>query len=69
MVRGNLADETRRWLEDEINNDNLMPGDSLDERDLAKRRGVSRTPIREAIHQLTAQGLVRSLHRQGVYVA
>jgi DNA-binding GntR family transcriptional regulator len=67
--RSNLAQEVRRRLEDEINNGSLMPGDALDERQLAKRFQVSRTPIREAIFQLAAQGLVRAIPRQGVYVA
>lgn len=56
-------------LEDEINDGRLMPGDPLDERQLAERFKVSRTPIREAIYQLAAQGLVRAIHRQGVYVS
>lgn len=67
--RSNLAQEVRRRLEDEINNGKLMPGDALDERALAERFQVSRTPIREAIHQLAAQGLVRAIPRQGVYVS
>lgn len=67
--RNNLAQEVRRMLEDEINNGRLMPGDALDERQLADRFKVSRTPIREAIHQLAAQGLVRAIPRQGVYVS
>ena len=67
--RNNLAQEVRRLLEDEINSGRLMPGDALDERQLAERFKVSRTPIREAIHQLAAQGLVRAIPRQGVYVS
>lgn len=42
--RINLAQEVRRMLEDEINNGRLMPGDALDERQLAERFQVSRTP-------------------------
>jgi DNA-binding GntR family transcriptional regulator len=67
--RSNLAQEVRRMLEDEINDGRLMPGDALDERQLAERFKVSRTPIREAIYQLSAQGLVRAIPRQGVYVS
>jgi DNA-binding GntR family transcriptional regulator len=65
----NLADEIRQRLEEEINRGQLLPGDALDERELAARFGVSRTPVREAITQLAAQGLVTSAPRQGVYVA
>jgi DNA-binding GntR family transcriptional regulator len=65
----NLAAEVRRQLEDEINGGKLLPGDALDERELAHRFGVSRTPVREAITQLAVQGLVTTTPRQGVHVA
>lgn len=40
----------------------------LDERQLAERLGVSRTPIREAIAMLEQQGFVRSIPRRGIIV-
>ena len=69
IARLNFAEEIRQKLEDQINSGELLPGDALDERDLAARFGVSRTPVREAIAQLSAQGLVTSAPRQGVLVA
>jgi DNA-binding GntR family transcriptional regulator len=65
----NLADEVRQQLEDQINGGQLLPGDALDERELAARFGVSRTPVREAITQLAAQGLITTAPRQGILVA
>jgi DNA-binding GntR family transcriptional regulator len=65
----NLAFQIRLKLEEEINGGALLPGDALDERELATRFGVSRTPVREAITQLAAQGLLKTAPRQGVYVA
>lgn len=41
----------------------------LDERELSRRLGISRTPIREAIARLEHEGLVYSLARRGVFVA
>jgi DNA-binding GntR family transcriptional regulator len=41
----------------------------LDERELAGRLGVSRTPIREALVRLEHEGLVSSLPRRGYFIA
>ncbi|MCB1312874.1 MAG: GntR family transcriptional regulator [Sedimentitalea sp.] len=40
----------------------------LDERHLAERLGISRTPIREALARLAQDGLVQILPRRGVFV-
>jgi DNA-binding GntR family transcriptional regulator len=45
-------------LRDEIVNQKLKPGDTLNTVDLSKRLGVSRTPIREALNRLISIGLV-----------
>lgn len=52
----------------EIREGRLSPGDRLRETDLAARFGVSRTPVREAIRQLEADGLVTHLARVGATV-
>lgn len=57
----------RRLLED-IRAGTLAPGSRLRETDLADRLGISRTPVREAIRQLEADGLVVHLPRQGATV-
>lgn len=46
-----------------------MPGDPIDEKALAKKLSMSRTPVREAIQQLQSQGLIQIAPRQGIYVA
>ncbi len=46
----------------------LQPGDRLTETDLADRLQISRTPVREAIRQLEADGLVTHKPRVGAAV-
>lgn len=47
----------------------LKPGERLMEIQLAKKLGVSRTPIREAIRKLELEGLVLTIPRKGAEVA
>ena len=47
----------------------MVPGQRLDEMVLAKKYGVSRTPVREAIRALIAIGLVQNTGKQGSQVA
>ena len=67
--RAGRAAEIRTALQDDIESGKLAPGDTLDERALAERFQVSRTPVREALQQLAALDLVRIAPRQGVSVA
>lgn len=67
--RGGRANEIRLALQEEIESGKLPPGSPLDERALAARFNVSRTPVREALQQLAAHNLLRIAPRQGVYVS
>lgn len=67
--RQRLADRVRLGLEREIVTGDLAPGSRLDEAGLAERYSVSRTPVREALMQLAAGGLVEMRPRQGALVA
>lgn len=58
----------RRALEEDILEGRLQPGDRLDEHTLAQRFNVSRTPIREALHQLSAAAMVEIRPRRGAVV-
>lgn len=62
------ADGLREQLEQDIVMGILRPGERLDEVRLAERFAVSRTPIREALHQLAATGLVELQSRRGAFV-
>ena len=56
-------------LLEDIESGKLPPGAALDERALAARFEVSRTPVREALQQLVARELVVITPRQGAMVA
>lgn len=47
----------------------LAPGAPLSENDLSRQLGGSRTPVRQAIQQLTREGLVRAMPGRGAFVA
>src|SRR5690348_6275476 len=55
-------------LRDEILGGDLAPGEVLNQVHLARRLGVSRTPLREALRMLQAEGLVRSEHQRRMRV-
>ncbi|WP_212524499.1 GntR family transcriptional regulator [Actibacterium sp. MT2.3-13A] len=55
-------------LLEEIRSGALRPGDRLTETELAKRLQISRTPVREAIRQLEADGLVTHVPRVGATI-
>lgn len=63
------SDKIRTEIENAIKDGDLLPGESIDEAELANQYQVSRTPIREALIQLQAQGMVTSLPRGGMVVA
>ncbi|MFG1363533.1 GntR family transcriptional regulator [Xanthobacter versatilis] len=67
-MRGERTPRLREALEDDIVSGRLRPGQRLDEVGLAARFGVSRTPIREALIQLSASGLIEIRPRRGAFV-
>lgn len=64
-VKETRAEALRRALADAILDGAVAPGAHLDEQEIARRHGVSRTPVREALRQLAAIGLVDLRPRRG----
>ena len=64
-LRDRIAERIRSLIID----GGLTPGDRLVEPDLARRLGVSRTPLREALLQLDSEGFVRVTPRRGAVVS
>jgi DNA-binding GntR family transcriptional regulator len=68
IVHNSLHDEVAAQLRDRIFAGELLPGMFLDEAELAEQMRISRTPLREALKVLTAEGLVRHEPRRGCFV-
>jgi DNA-binding GntR family transcriptional regulator len=63
------VDLVHRQLREEIELGELAPGTPLSELSLVERTGASRTPVREALRRLAAEGLVDLVPRQGARVS
>jgi DNA-binding GntR family transcriptional regulator len=68
LVHSSLHDEVAARLRERIFAGELAPGSFLDEVRLAEQLEISRTPLREALKVLTAEGLVRHEPRRGCFV-
>jgi DNA-binding GntR family transcriptional regulator len=58
VARDTLQQRVAERLRELLTEGSIAPGDKLNERLLCERLGVSRTPLREAIRLLAAEGLV-----------
>ena len=68
-VPNSLHDEVASRLREQIFGGALPPGSFLDEAALCERLEISRTPLREALKVLVAEGLLRHEPRRGCFVA
>jgi len=69
LVNNSLHHEVAATLREQIFAGTLAPGSFLDEASLCERLEISRTPLREALKVLTAEGLLRHEPRRGCFVA
>jgi DNA-binding GntR family transcriptional regulator len=63
-----VKEETAKRLRDAIISGRLKPGQHLKETAIAEQLSVSRSPIREAFHELEQEGLVTSTPNVGTFV-
>jgi DNA-binding GntR family transcriptional regulator len=66
--RVSLRNQVVGVLRDAILSGHFKPGAVLNEKELAERLGVSKTPIREALTLLDQEGLVQTIPRKGYIV-
>ncbi|SEP79428.1 DNA-binding transcriptional regulator, GntR family [Devosia sp. YR412] len=67
--RPNLTEQVYEQLIDILIRGELQPGDVIVERKMAERLNASRTPVREALGRLEAEGLVYKQPSRGVTVS
>lgn len=67
--KGSHTEDIAAFIRGEIETGALPPGARIEERPLAERFGVSKTPVREALLQLSSLGFVELKQRRGATVA
>lgn len=65
----NASDKIFEEIRSRILNGELRSGEPLKERDLCAQLDVSRTPVREALRRLSAEGLAETRPRRSIVVA
>ncbi|MGH7572448.1 MAG: GntR family transcriptional regulator [Gemmatimonadota bacterium] len=68
LVRDNISDAVANELRRMIVDGRLPAGERINEVHLARQLGVSRTPLREALNRLAAEGALTSVPRLGYFV-
>lgn len=62
------TEEIAEWIRNKIESGTFPPNSRLEERPLSEQFGVSKTPVREALIQLSSIGLVELRQRRGAIV-
>ncbi|NKI41697.1 GntR family transcriptional regulator [Streptomyces physcomitrii] len=68
VTRSTLRQQIAEALRDEVLGGRLVPGQEFTVKEIAEQYGVSATPVREALVDLSAQGLLDSVQHRGFRV-
>jgi len=68
MYHLSLKENAYHIIKEKIFNGDLEPGMRIREDLLAEEISMSRTPVREAVNQLSAEGFIRNVSRRGLYI-
>ncbi|MFJ2608650.1 GntR family transcriptional regulator [Streptomyces sp. NPDC091279] len=68
VTRSTLRQQIADALRDEVLGGRLQPGQEFTVKEIAEQYGVSATPVREALVDLAAQGLLDADHHRGFHV-
>jgi DNA-binding GntR family transcriptional regulator len=64
-----VRERAYEYLKSSVLSGLFNPGERLTEEHLAEKLGVSRTPVREALHKLESEGLIKPLETRGFIVS
>src|SRR3984957_9394858 len=67
VAADSYVDRAYEQLKEAAINFGFKPGERLNEIDLAKRIGISRTPLREALHRLNTEGFLKFIPGKGFF--
>jgi DNA-binding GntR family transcriptional regulator len=67
--RDSITTQVHQLLQREIETGNIQPGARIFEERIAQQLGISKTPLRLALHQLKQEGIVDIQPRRGIYLA
>ena len=68
MSLKSLSDQVYEFVVKLIQNGEVYVGDKISEGFLVEKMGISRTPIREALIQLSADDILENVPRKGFFV-
>jgi DNA-binding GntR family transcriptional regulator len=63
-----LGEQVYEFLRGELYKGNLVPGSSINLNEISRKLGTSKTPLRDALIQLAAEGFVTISPRRGIFV-
>lgn len=63
-----LKDHVYQYIAQQISKGELVPGEKINENEICRELNISRTPVREALIQLSSEGVLESLPRKGFVI-
>ncbi len=66
--RQDMKEAIYEKLKEMIMKRDFTPNERIDAAEIAERFGISRTPVRDALNMLDAEGFIKTVPRQGIYV-
>ena len=63
-----LKDHVYQYIAEQISKGELVPGNKINENEICQQLSISRTPVREALIQLSTEGVLENVPRKGFII-